>query len=115
MRKLLIIAAAALMAIVSAAVALATPGSGILSAPVLARAAFGGNVTLQSTANQATGLTWRGREWKAEQLPEFLQALRDQGKVADLGRRVAVTRPLRPHSGCRRRARCPLPISPFSR
>jgi quercetin dioxygenase-like cupin family protein len=89
MRKLLIIAAAALMAIVSAAVALATPGTGVLSAPILARAAFGGDVTLQSKPNEATGLTWRGREWKAEQLPEFLRMLRDQGKVSDLGGWVA--------------------------
>ena len=89
MKKLLIIGAAVLAAIVSAAVALATPGSGVLSAPTLARAAFGGDVTLQSTPNQATGLTWRGREWKAEQLPEFLRMLRDQGKVADLGAWVA--------------------------
>lgn len=85
MRKLLIIGLTGLMAIVSVAVALATPGSGVLGAPILARAAFGADVTLQSQPNRATGLTWRGREWKAEQLPEFLQMLRDQGKVADLG------------------------------
>jgi quercetin dioxygenase-like cupin family protein len=84
-RKFLIIGIAIPVAAVSAAVAFATPGAGVLSAPLLARAAFGGDVTLQSKPNQATGLTWRGREWKAEQLPEFLRALRDQGKVADLG------------------------------
>lgn len=89
MRKLLIVAAAGLMAIVSAAVALATPGAGVLGAPILARAAFGADVTLQSKPNDATGLTWRGREWKSEQLPEFLRMLRDQGNVADLGGWVA--------------------------
>ena len=85
MRKLLIIGIAIPVAAVAAAVALATPGAGVLSAPVLARAAFGSDVTLQSKPNEATGLTWRGREWKAEQLPEFLKSLRDDGKVADLG------------------------------
>ena len=85
MRKFLIIGIAIPIAAVTATIALATPGVGVLSAPVLARAAFGGDVTLQSKPNQATGLTWRGREWKAEQLPEFLKALRDQGKVTDLG------------------------------
>jgi len=89
MKKLLIIAAAVLAGIVSAAVALATPGTGVISAPTLARAAFGGDVTLQSKPNEATGLTWRGREWKAEQLPEFLRMLREQGRVVDLGAWVA--------------------------
>jgi quercetin dioxygenase-like cupin family protein len=88
-RKFLIIGTAIPVAAVSAAIALATPGTGVLSAPMLARAAFGGDVTLQSKPNQATGLTWRGREWKAEQLPEFLRMLRDQGKVSDLGAWVA--------------------------
>jgi len=89
MRKFLIIGLAIPVAAVATAVALATPGSGVLGAPILARAAFGADVTLQSKPSEATGLTWRGRDWKADQLPEFLRMLRDQGKVADLGAWVA--------------------------
>ena len=89
MHKLLIVFAAGLMAIVSAAIALATPGTGVLAAPILARAAFGADVTLQSEANIATGLHWGGRKWRAEQLPEFLRLLRDKGGVGDLGAWVA--------------------------
>ena len=89
MSKLVIVFVAGLLAIVSTAVALATPATGVLSAPLLARAAFGADVALQSEANAATGLAWGGRDWKAEELPEFLALLRDQGEVADLGAWVA--------------------------
>ena len=85
MRKLLIIGSAIPIAAVAATIALATPGSGVLGAPILARAAFGGDGTLHSKSNEATGLKWRGRDWQAGELPEFLRMLRDQGKVADLG------------------------------
>ena len=85
MRKLLMIGIAIPVAAVAATMALATPGTGVLGAPMLARAAFGGDVTLLSKPNEATGLAWRGRDWKAGELPEFLRMLRDQGKVTDLG------------------------------
>ncbi len=89
MRKLVIIGLAIPIAAIAATIALATPGTGVLGAPILARAAFGGDVTLHSKPNQATGLAWRGRNWKAGELPEFLRMLRDQGNVADLGAWVA--------------------------
>ncbi len=57
MRKLLIIGIAIPIAAVGATIALATPGSGVLGAPILARAAFGGDVTLHSKSNEATGLS----------------------------------------------------------
>ena len=101
MRKFLIIGSAIPVAAAATAVALATPGAGVLSAPVLARAAFGGDVMLQSKANQATGLTWRGREWSAGQLPEFLKGAPGPGQgrgsrgLGDgpSGRRVSVRPP----------------------
>ena len=85
MRKLLVLAVMAVGAVVAVAVAVATPGVGVLGAPVLARATFGGDVTLQSTPSVATGLNWNDHDWKASELPEFLRMLRDRGGVQDLG------------------------------
>lgn len=85
MRKLLIVGIIVPIVAIVASIAVATPGTGVLGAPILARAAFGGDVTLHSKASEPTGLTWRGRAWKTGELPEFLRMLRDQGKVADLG------------------------------
>ncbi|MGZ8782700.1 MAG: hypothetical protein ACXWZB_04295 [Gaiellaceae bacterium] len=85
MRKLLVIGIAIPVAAIATAIALATPGAGVLGAPILARAAFGGDVILHSKPREATGLAWRGRDWKAAELPEFLRMLRDQGNVSDLG------------------------------
>ena len=67
-------------AVISAAqLAGATPSSGILSAPILARASFGADLMLQAEPSSATGLKWQGRDWQPNQLPEFLAMLRDQG------------------------------------
>jgi quercetin dioxygenase-like cupin family protein len=83
MRRTLFLSIAAALALVG--VALATPGSGIVSAPVLARATFGGDLMFQAKPSEPTGLRWNGRDWKPSQLPEFLAMLRDSAKVADLG------------------------------
>lgn len=71
---------------VAVPLAVATPGIGILSAPVLARATLGSDVMIQVTPSDAGGLRWRGRDWAADQVPEFFAMLRDQGGVDDLGR-----------------------------
>jgi len=67
-----------------AAVALATPGHGqtntILSVGTLqADLAFNTGLTAQ-----ANGLTWRGKQYSADQLPEFLMQLRTAG-VTNVG------------------------------
>ena len=72
-------------AITATQLAGATPSSGILSAPMLARATFGADLMLQAKPSESTGLKWRGRTWEPSQVPEFLAMLRDQGKVTDLG------------------------------
>ena len=71
-------------AAVWAAVALATPGHGqtntILSVGTLqADLAFNTGLTAQ-----ANGLTWRGKQYSADQLPEFLMQLRTAG-VTNVG------------------------------
>lgn len=85
MRAFLVIVIATGAAIAAAQLAGATPGSGVLSAPMLVRATFGGDLMLQAKPSEATGLQWRGRNWQPGQVPEFLAMLRDQGKVTDLG------------------------------
>jgi len=91
MRRSLIIAGlAAVGAVAGTQLAAATPGTGILAAPVLARATLGSDVTLISKPAEATGLEdWGGRGWKPSELPEFLKMLRDRGKVGDLGGWIA--------------------------
>ncbi len=71
-------------AIVWTAVALATPSQGqsssILSVGTLkADLAFNTGLTAEST-----GLTWKGKQYSADQLPEFLRRLRNEG-VTNLG------------------------------
>jgi len=84
-KVLVTIGAAALAAVVAVQLAGATPGSGILSAPVLARATLGGDLMIQAKPSDASGLRWRGRAWTASDVPEFLKMLRDQGEVQDVG------------------------------
>jgi len=57
---------------------------------VHARATLGGDLMVQVAPGDGAGLQWRGREWKAGELPEFLTMLRDQGKVENLGEWVAL-------------------------
>lgn len=85
MNAKLAIGIAALAAIVAIPLAMATPGTGILGAPVLARATLGGDLMIQVKPSDASGLSWGGREWSASQVPEFLTMLRDQGGVQDVG------------------------------
>ena len=71
-------------AVISTAVALATPSQGqtstITSLGVLqADLAFNTGITAQ-----ANGLTWEGKQYSADQLPEFLMRLRSAG-VTSLG------------------------------
>lgn len=67
----------------------ATPGNGVLSAPVLAGATLGGDLMIQVKPGDASGLRWRGREWTANEVPEFLKMLRDRGGVQDVGAWIA--------------------------
>lgn len=90
MRKLLLVATLASIAGVGAHLAGATPGLGILSAPVHARASLGADLMVQVAPGDGSGLQWRGRDWKASELPEFLTMLRDEGKVENLGEWVAL-------------------------
>ncbi len=83
--KIVVLVAAALAAAAIASFAAATPPTGIVAAPTLARGTLGGDVMFVSKPADATGLTdWRGRAWTPNQLPEFLKMLRDGG-VSDLG------------------------------
>ena len=83
MKRLLVVLVLA-GAAVWAAVALATPGQGqtntIMSAGALqADLAYNTGITAE-----ANGLTWQGKEYGADQLPEFLRRLRGAG-VTNLG------------------------------
>lgn len=83
MRRLIVVLAFAAAA-VWAAVAVATPGAGqtnsILSIGALsADLAYDTGITAK-----ADGLSWRGKQYSAEQLPEFLAQLRAAG-VTNLG------------------------------
>jgi hypothetical protein len=62
----------------------------VVSAPVLARATFGGDVMLQVKPSEASGLRWQGREWTPSEAPEFLAMLRDRAGEEDVGGWVAV-------------------------
>lgn len=71
-------------AAVWAAVALATPGQGQTST-ILSLGSLQGDVAFNTgVAAQASGLTWNGRKYSADQLPEFLKGLRAAG-VTNLG------------------------------
>ena len=71
-------------AAVWAAVALATPGSGQTST-ILSLGSMQGDVAYNTgLAATATGLKWGGKQYSADQLPEFLQLLRGEG-VTSLG------------------------------
>lgn len=67
-----------------ASVALATPGQGS-SAQILAVGQLKGDLAFNTgLVSQANGLTWNGKQYTAEQLPEFLGRLRSDG-VTSLG------------------------------
>ena len=67
-----------------ASVALATPGQGS-SAQILAVGQLKGDLAFNTgLVSQANGLTWNGKQYAAEQLPEFLGRLRSDG-VTSLG------------------------------
>ncbi len=88
MKKLILIGITGLATLLAGAVAHlagATPGTGVLGAPILARATLGVDVLVQMQTDTATELRWRDRAWTRNDLPEFLKALRDQGGVEDLG------------------------------
>jgi quercetin dioxygenase-like cupin family protein len=89
-RKFLLIATVVSIGGVGAHLAGATPGAGIVAAPVHARATLGADLMVQVAPGDGAGLQWRGRGWKAGELPEFLKMLRDQGKVENLGEWVAL-------------------------
>ena len=83
MKKLIIVLVVA-SAAVWAAVALATPSKGQTST-ILSQGALQGDVAYNTgLAGQATGLTWNGAKYSADQLPEFLKGLRAAG-VTSLG------------------------------
>lgn len=82
--KRLIIALTVAGAAVWAAVALATPGAGQTST-MLSLGTMQGDVAYNTGLTaQADGLTWNGKSYTADQLPEFLQRLRAIG-VTNLG------------------------------
>src|SRR5579862_4890626 len=68
---------------VLASIAVATPASGI-QASVLSRGSLQADVTFNTGHAQGGQLTWFGRQWTADRLPEFLLALRENG-TANVG------------------------------
>lgn len=86
-RSLLTLVAAggtvALAAVVYAAVALATSGSGSV-ASIVSSGNLQGDLAYNTGLAPGNGLTWKGKQFSPEQLPEFLIALRKSG-VANLG------------------------------
>lgn len=83
MKKMILVLVVA-SAPVWAAVALATPGQGQTSA-ILSLGSLQGDVAFNTgLATQADGLTWNGKKYSADQLPEFLKGLRVAG-VTNLG------------------------------
>ena len=82
--KRLILALVVCGAVVWVAVAVATPGQGQTSA-ILSIGSLQGDVAYNTgLAAQANGLTWNGKQYAADQLPEFLKGLRAAG-VTNLG------------------------------
>jgi len=77
---LLVLAGAA----ISTAVAVATPGQGSV-ATVLSRGPLEGDLAYATgLTDPADGITWQGKQYGADQLPEFLMRLRSAG-VTSLG------------------------------
>jgi len=82
--KPLIILCVTVVAAIAAAVAVATPGSG-QGNTVLSRGALQADLAFDTGLTvEANGLTWRGKAYTADQLPEFLTRLRGAG-VTNLG------------------------------
>jgi len=82
--KRLILILVLLGAAVSATVALATPSQGQTST-ILSLGSLQADLAFNTgLSEKADGVTWRGREYSADQLPEFLTQLRTAG-VTDLG------------------------------
>lgn len=83
MKRLIVLLVLAGTAI-STAVALATPGQG-QSSSVVSLGALQGDLAFNTglTAS-ASGLTWEGKRYSADQLPEFLMRLRNEG-ITSLG------------------------------
>lgn len=83
MKRLIVLSVLAGAAI-SAAVALGTPGSGQTNT-VLSRGALQADLAFNTGLSaEANGLTWIGKHYGADQLPEFLIRLRSAG-VKNLG------------------------------
>jgi quercetin dioxygenase-like cupin family protein len=71
-------------AAVWAAVAVATPGKGQVST-IMSLGSLQGDLAFDTGLDaEANGLTWQGKEYSADQLPEFLMRLRAAG-VTNLG------------------------------
>jgi len=82
--KRLIIALVVGAAAIWATVALATPGQG-QSNKIISVGSLQDNMAFNTGLDvQANGITWEGRQYTAQQLPEFLMKLRGEG-VTDLG------------------------------
>jgi quercetin dioxygenase-like cupin family protein len=83
MKRLILVLALA-GAAVWAAVAVATPGQGQTNT-LMSLGTLQGDVAFNTGIKaDATGLSWQGREYSADRLPEFLMRLRGAG-VTDLG------------------------------
>jgi hypothetical protein len=83
MKRLILVAVLAAAA-VWAAVALATPGQGQTNT-ITSMGTLNGDVAYNTgIAAEAGGQTWQGKQYSADQLPEFLMRLRSAG-VTNLG------------------------------
>ena len=84
MKRLIVLLVLAAAAAVSATVALATPSQG-QSSSVLSLGALQDDLAFNTgIAAPANGLSWQGKQYSADQLPEFLMRLRSAG-VTSLG------------------------------
>jgi len=82
--KRLVVVFVLLVAVVWTAVALATPSKG-QSSSILSLGALQADLAFDTGVSaQPTGLTWNGKQYSADQLPEFLMRLRSAG-VTSLG------------------------------
>jgi quercetin dioxygenase-like cupin family protein len=73
-----------LVAAIPAAVALGTPGQGQTNT-VLSRGSLQADLAFNTGPTaEASGLTWKGKQYAADRLPEFLKRLRSDG-VTSLG------------------------------
>jgi hypothetical protein len=83
MKRLLVLFVLAGVA-VSASVAFATPGQG-QSSTITSMGTLNGDVAFATGLSvEAKGVSWQGKQYNADQLPEFLLRLRNNG-VTDLG------------------------------